>query len=298
MAIRWAALAGLLLLGACFSRDAKPTVFARAEVDLECSPDEVAVTEVGTCTYLAEGCGKKATYVVYPAARDSVVCCPLAGCYARMDGGVTQQATAPRRPTPKPDAASCDSLPEDEDLLYRRGAGLVTPYLNSDEHEAGQLDARSRELRAGVVCFERVLLLAPAHARALWLRAKTLQALGEHNRAASAFATAFKAQPNSPDVGREYVLELLATKSFPEAVGVAERVAREHPSDATLLLNLALAQLLNADPQGAARTIEQALSLAPNDAHAKSLQRRIADVADGRQKQPQSVEELTLPATN
>ena len=169
MAIRWAALAGLFLLSACFSRDARPTVFARAEVDLECSPDEVAVTEVGTCTYLAEGCGKKATYVVYPAAKDSVVCCPLAGCHARMDGGVTQQAAAPR-PKPKPDAASCDSLPDDEALLYLRGADLVVRYVEPDEQDAAPGDARSRELRAGVVCFERVLLLAPAHGRAdRWL---------------------------------------------------------------------------------------------------------------------------------
>ena len=209
----------------------------------------------------------------------------------------TQQAAA-QRPKPKPDAASCDSLPDDEALLYRRGADLVVRYVEPDEQDAAPGDARSRELRAGVVCFERVLLLAPAHGRALWLRAKALQALGEHTRAASALATAFKAQPNSPDVGREYVLELLATKSFPEAVGVAERVAREHPSDATLLRNLALAQLLNADPQHAAQTIEQALRLAPTDTQARALERRIADVADGRQKQPQSLEDLRRPGTN
>jgi hypothetical protein len=80
------AVAAFLLLVCCMpSRDAKPTVAARAEADLGCLAEKLEVTEIAECTYVAQGCGKRAKYVVHPHSERSVACCPLSGCYATRE---------------------------------------------------------------------------------------------------------------------------------------------------------------------------------------------------------------------
>jgi Flp pilus assembly protein TadD len=153
-------------------------------------------------------------------------------------------------------------------------------------------EGRDLHLRAGIACLDRVLGLSPTNWAALWVRGKALQALGEHAGAKSSFASAYKIQPSNPDVGREYVLELLETRAFPEAVNISEKISRDHPKEAGLLANLALAQLLNREVTRATKTIADALALDPEDQVTKVLKTRIEEVASGRRKQPQSLEEL------
>jgi Tfp pilus assembly protein PilF len=186
----------------------------------------------------------------------------------------------------------CDGLPGDHDTLYKRGIDLIDPYMKLADRGIARSEDRDVHLRAGIACLDRVLALAPKNWSAFWVRGKALQTLGEHVRSANSFASAYKIQPDNPDVGREYVLELLETKAFPEAVNVSSKLSGDNPTNAGLLANLALALLLNHELQRAAKAIEAALALDPNDPVTKALKHRIEEVASGRRKQPQSLQEL------
>lgn len=264
----------------------------RAAADLRCDKQDVEVSEISECTYQALGCGKEATYVVHPSARDSVVCCPLAGCYATLDSPITKQVSSLSSESHAGNKRNCDSLPDDGSRLYKRGAKLIKPYIDPPDLRAKQSNVGEDDLRAGVVCLERALLLDPTHTRALWLRAKALQALGEHQRAAGAFAAAYKASPQNRDVAYEYVFELLAAGSFPEALSVAERAEQEHPNDVGILIHLALAQFLNHSLEQASRSVQRALELSAADTRAKALKRRIDEVIAGVRPPPRSLDDV------
>jgi Flp pilus assembly protein TadD len=160
------------------------------------------------------------------------------------------------------------------------------------DRDVAKSDERDGNLRAGIACIDRVLALSPTSWSALWVRGKALQSLGEHAGARKSFASAYEIQPSNPDVGREYVLELFETRMFSKAVNVSEKLAGDHPTDAGLRANLALAQLLNREVPRALKTIDEALALDPNDQVTKALKRRIEEIDSGRRKQPQSLEEL------
>jgi Flp pilus assembly protein TadD len=180
-------------------------------------------------------------------------------------------------------------------MLYKRGTSLIDPYMTLANRGVAKTDDREAHLQAGIACLDRVLALSPTNWAAFWMRGKALQALGEHPRAVKSFASAYDIQPINPDVGREYVLELLETRAFSEAVSVSQTVVQKHPHDAGLLANLALAQVLDRDVQHASRTIADALVLEPRDPVTMALKRRIEDIAAGRRNQPQSIQELEAP---
>jgi hypothetical protein len=56
-------------------------------------------------------------------------------------------------------------------------------------------------------------------------------------------------------------------------------LSQDHPKDAGLIANLAVAQLLNRDLPGATKSIAAALALDPNDPVSMALKTRIEEVA-------------------
>ena len=160
------------------------------------------------------------------------------------------------------------------------------------DRDVAKSENRDAHLRAGIACLDRVLGLSPTNWSAFWVRGKALQSLGQHETAMSSFAGAYALQPGNPDVGREYVLELFETKAFSNAVGISMKLAQDHPTDAGLRANLALAHLLNHDVARAQKTIEEARALDPTDQVTRALKHRIEEIASGRRKQPQSLQEL------
>lgn len=98
--------------------------------------------------------------------------------------------------------------------------------------------------------------------------------------------------PNDLDSGSDYVIALLAKKSFPEAVRVAQNILREHPNDPTALHHLALAQLLSGDVDQASKNIDMSAIYSPKDADIRALQRRIDDVRSGAEQPPRTLAEL------
>jgi Flp pilus assembly protein TadD len=157
---------------------------------------------------------------------------------------------------------------------------------------AAPAEARDRNLHAGIACLDRVLVIAPANWAALWVRGKAFQSLGDHQSAADSFGQAYQFQSANPDVGRELVLELLETGSYPRALAIAERLAGQHPENAGLRANLALARVMAHDVSGAVKAIDEALRLDPRDAVTKALKQRIGEIAGGSRPPPKTLHEL------
>ena len=194
----------------------------------------------------------------------------------------------PERTTPG--SAVCDVSGSDHDALFRRGAGLINRHmLLADRKPAPRKDA---EVRVGIACLDRVLEINPSNWSALWIRGKAFQSLGEHAKGVESFRSAYRLNPNHPDVAREFAEGLLETQRFREAASVAREISDRSPQDAGLKANLALALLMNGELPSARQAIAEALRLDPNDAISKALAKRIDDVASGSRPPPKSLDEL------
>jgi tetratricopeptide (TPR) repeat protein len=200
---------------------------------------------------------------------------------------------SPQHPAKAPsDEAGCETIGDDHDALYRRGVGLIDPYMKLAGRTAAPAEDRDRNLRAGIACLDRALALAPSNWAALWIRGKAFQSLGEHQSAADSFGRAYQIQSANPDVGRELVVELLETRVFARAVDIAEQLAVQHPQNAGLQANLALAQLMAHNLPAALKAIDEALRLDPSDPITTALKRRIDEIAAGRRPQPMTLHDL------
>ena len=76
-------------------------------------------------------------------SRSLVALCTVLLCVACRHGASTSSQSSNQRATSKPlpppeYAAGCASLPNDHDLLYRRGVDLVDPYMKLSDRGVGQ----------------------------------------------------------------------------------------------------------------------------------------------------------------
>ncbi len=190
------------------------------------------------------------------------------------------------------DSSRCDTMGTDHDAFYKRGVGLIDRYIIVQNRAPAQSDRRTRELLVGIACLDRALELAPRNWAAFWLRGKAYQALGDHERSADSFRSAYRIQPQNPDVGRELALEQMELGELRDALSVGEALVLASPNDAGLKANLALSLLLVGQVQRARDTIDDAIRLDPNDAVSRELKRRIEEVANGLRRQPHSLKEF------
>ena len=180
----------------------------------------------------------------------------------------------------------------DHNAFYKRGVSLIDPYIIVQDRAPAQSDRRTRELLVGIACLDRALELAPTNWAAFWLRGKAYQALGDHARSADSFRSAYRIQPQNPDVGRELALEQMELGEFQDALSVGEKLVLAFPNDAGLKANLALSLLLAGQVQRARDTIDDAIRLDPSDAVSRELKRRIEEVAKGLRRRPHSLKEF------
>jgi len=173
------------------------------------------------------------------------------------------------------------------------GAAAVKPYLILDGRPRQQLDvAARRRVTGGIESLLQYAQHVPDSWQALWLAAKGHEALGDHEAMARELGRARSLQPGRAEIGREYCKALLNTGRFDEAVEVARAASDADPSDAGLIANLALAQLLAGRTQDAGRSIERAAAAAPGDRITATLAGIIDDVEAGRRPAPRSLDEL------
>lgn len=177
--------------------------------------------------------------------------------------------------------------------LYERGAEAIRPYIRLQESPGEPVDERARRrIETGVDDLIRHAGGNPASWQALWIAAKGLQAIDDHDGSQALFARAFTAHPSIADIGREYCLELLNCGKSAEAVKVAEQTSEGAPSDAGLVANLAMARLLAQDVPGALLSAERAVSMAPDDPISRSVLNVVQSCAAGVRPIPRTLDEL------
>ena len=209
-----------------------------------------------------------------------------AGC-AFASGQLTPEPLSSRSAAPK-----CESEAPDPVALFKRGSSLVSPYMLLSEHPVSVAQQHADEVRRGISCLDKAIELRPDYWQALWFRGKAYQALGEMRAARDSFRAAYNLQPENPDVGRELVITYIDQSEFGEAVPIAKRLAEDHPIDAGLKANYALALVLDGQIGAGQATIADALRLDPSDSVTRALKTRIDEIASGKRARPQSVHDL------
>jgi len=177
--------------------------------------------------------------------------------------------------------------------LYERGTEAIKPYMRLQGASPKPIDAQGRKrIERGVDDLRRHADLNPSSWQALWIAAKGLQALDDHEACVALFERAFTAHPANPNVGREYALELLNIGRAEEAVKVAQQASDASPTNAGLVANLAIAQLLAQDVDGARSSAERAVALDGNDAINREVLSIVRACAFGTRPIPRTMREL------
>jgi len=197
-----------------------------------------------------------------------------------------------RGPPPSSSAPKCDAQALDPVALFKRGSSLVSPYMLLSEHPVSVAQQHADEVRRGIACLDKAVELRQDYWQALWFRGKAYQALGEMDGARDSFRAAYALHPENPDVGRELVLTYLDQSDFSAALPIAKRLADDHPKDAGLRANYALALALDGQIDAAQAAIADALRLDPSDPVTRVLKTRIDEVASGKRPRPLSVHDL------
>jgi Flp pilus assembly protein TadD len=93
-------------------------------------------------------------------------------------------------------------------------------------------------LRKAINCLDEATAIVPANWQALLLRGKALQTLGEHEEALMTFPRAQECDSTQVMVAVELGATAGRVGQHDRAVRVMEAVAREHPDDPRLPVNL------------------------------------------------------------
>ncbi|NMO15441.1 hypothetical protein HPC49_33775 [Pyxidicoccus fallax] len=177
--------------------------------------------------------------------------------------------------------------------LYERGTEAIQPYMHIHAETPRPVDAKARrQLEVAVEDLLKYQRLNPESWQALWIAGKGRQALGDPAGAAEIFGRAYAFKRDQPDVAREYALQLLRLQRFAEAEDVARSACEADPSDAGLVANVALAQLLGGRVAEAEATASRALDMSPEDPVTKTLLGRIREARSGRRPAPRTIEDL------
>lgn len=190
---------------------------------------------------------------------------------------------------------SSDESPQElHNRLYKEGCDQIMPYMQLDGTTRNKADSSHsrRELTQGIGNLQRVVQMNPDNWAAHWIIGKAYQALGDSNAACASFASAYAIHKDNPDVAREYMYECLNLGKGVEAVSLALAALRLRPEDPGLKANLALAQLIAGEVDGAIIAVAEAIKLDPTDKITQNLQRCIQEVKAGTRVQPRRISDI------
>ena len=195
------------------------------------------------------------------------------------------------RTSPEPLPASpeeTDSSGRQALALFEKARKLVWPYLGFHEGPAADASTRKarRHLQQGAEQLGRVTERFAGAANVFWLLGMTHRALGARGPSLAAFERAYELAPRHPDVARELMMAYLLADRAADAVRVNRRAVDDHPQDAGLRSNLALALLVSGQVDEALGAASQAAELAPDDPICGNLRKLILDVQSGRRARP------------
>jgi hypothetical protein len=187
--------------------------------------------------------------------------------------------------------------PAEEDMrrhdeLFNKGYDLVKELIfRGSPLSAVDAPARGR-LRKAIKCFDEALAIIPANWKALLLRGKALQTLGEHEEALTTFLRAHECDPTQVMVAVEMGAAAGRVGRHDVAVRVMEAAARERPDDPRLPFNLGLSYLLLRDFAAARGAFERAIELEPERDANRRLLELLNEVESGKRPCPISEAEI------
>lgn len=176
-------------------------------------------------------------------------------------------------------AAPSGELPPDIERLFQAASAEVNPLLSvtGRPRRLGFFDRR--RLAKGIRALEP---LATGDRWRVWFTlAMARRAAGDASGAYAALAHAYETNPAHDDVSREFGGQCLAIGRGAQAVEICARSCSQHPQDALLRTNLALACIVADDMPRARAEVLRALALDPDDRVAQQLSDFIDDVIAG-----------------
>jgi tetratricopeptide (TPR) repeat protein len=161
--------------------------------------------------------------------------------------------------------------------LFHAAAQVVEPFIDLSGRPMRAVEPNDRKAIAdALVDLEEHLRHAPDRWQSHWLYAKALFAAERTGDGFAAFARAIAKFPDSIDIARDYTTHLLKAERSAEARDVNRAIAARHPTDASMLSNLAVTELLCGDLAAATAALARARELDPDDPIAKAVEGRIA----------------------
>lgn len=148
------------------------------------------------------------------------------------------------------------------------------------------------QIQESIGVLEEILKEVPDSWRTLWVHGKGKIALGEYEAAYQSLKKAFDLESEEESVPRELAGVCLELGKFDEAVSVAERAVVLIPDSSAALGNLAISYLLAKRLPEAAKTVEAASKIDPEDQINHRIGKMIHEVATGLREQPNSMAEL------
>jgi tetratricopeptide (TPR) repeat protein len=179
------------------------------------------------------------------------------------------------------------------DDAYRQGVSLMAAYLDLPRDKVASNPQSKKDLPAAIASLDVAIGIEPESSTAWWGRGKAFQLLGDHENAYESFHHSYKIdEGKNPDAGVQLLLECLETGRGGEAVHVAQTIVKADPENAGMLANLALAYLINGQVDEAARAVNGAEALDPEDQAITAAKKRVDDVRSGHLPRPNRIADI------
>jgi tetratricopeptide (TPR) repeat protein len=172
---------------------------------------------------------------------------------------------------------------------------LATQTIRSHWRQPGQPPLTGKpasDVQDALEILQKCVAERPDEWRLHWFLGKGRAFLGDPPAAYESFRRAYDLACDEEPISRELAGICLELGKAEEAVGYAERSATVHPDNHEVIANLALTHLMAGNPTAAAKSIQAALKLAPNDDANRAIAGLINDVIGGRRLAPAKLSDV------
>jgi tetratricopeptide (TPR) repeat protein len=180
------------------------------------------------------------------------------------------------------------------DRLWREGWKIIEAeiHLHNRPPLAKPNWSLRRKLKQAVSRFEQILQINPTNWASMWALGKIYQRMNNDTTALEWFSKAYQINGTNPDVAGEAALCAMNLGKSKEALQFATVANALKPRDAGLRSNLALALLLDHQPDEAKARAEEAVRASPEETVSKHVLRFIDDVIAGRRPYPKNFRDV------
>lgn len=173
------------------------------------------------------------------------------------------------------------------DLFERARMTIETSLVLHHMEKAPYDNEDKRQIRAAIELLSQHHRGNPTKWEAVWLAGRAYEAIGEYETAVQIMEQGYKQHPELEEFRRCFVSTLLHVGRAAEAEPILRGLLADHPEDASLVSDIALAQLVGGDPETAERTMQEALAMpAGQTKHTYELAQVIKDVRAGKRGIP------------